>query len=401
MWSIVKSKIFPSNIGVISFGAPNHTFKYMYATHIVNTKGSLSLNVMNNIFHDNFVMKAEPSCHLALNSCGTSTNAISLNSPFGGVQMNSKEYSVKVNQFIVRTDSFSLKINEDCFMKLSKNQLYIKAPEIILDSKTKKYVSMKENEAGSNSLEGSDKCRIKNHEGETIFSIDELNADVFIRGNLIVGRLNIKEQFRWTVGRGCSFETLNDAVECIENLDTRETIVIHVRNNKEYSENLCITKSNVSFVGETGGVHFYGRLQYVVDGIQSNSQEEVRFMNFTFHTPEQTMFEKRQYPVCDFIIPNVSLCLHNCTIVGSSLYITECERFELIHITCVDSTLFVHSKNVSEMRGIVFKQTVHDTEDMTLCSGSCKINIDNIIHNYKNVSEFSKEVEISEFKKIG
>ena len=67
MWQLVKNQIYPKNVDVISIGCPNRTLKYIYATHIVNTKGLLSLNVMNNVFHNNFIMKPEPSCQLSLN----------------------------------------------------------------------------------------------------------------------------------------------------------------------------------------------------------------------------------------------------------------------------------------------------------------------------------------------
>lgn len=373
MWQLVKNQIYPKNVDVISIGCPNRTLKYIYATHIVNTKGLLSLNVMNNVFHNNFIMKPEPSCQLSLNCCGTKDNAISLHSPFGGVKIDSNNCSIRSDKVIIRaTKSFTVKLSDDCFFIMDKNRIVLNAPEVRVQPNGRHELSSSSHATLDQILY----TTVRNHENEIVFQIDPLTGKTTIEGGLQVCGVDIREQYNYTVGRGARFETLSSIIEFIENSHFTEHVVVHIRNNKQYSESVCINVANISFIGETGGVHFYGRLNIIV---KTETPGTIHLENIIFHSMPPSIFEKSVSPVCDFIVPHQNVKLKFCEFQNSVLHITESKSFRLQNIECYGKGMVLNSTEPSQMTDVLFKNGPEN--DAFLCRGNSTIHVNNILHN--------------------
>jgi len=391
MWKILSNQyIYPVQSNIISFGAPEHTFQYIYATHLVNTRGTFSINVLDNVFNNEYHMKPEPNCKLALNCCGTQKNSITLNSPFGGINCTAEKYYIKARKVHTTSpDKFTVYLNNECYFNMTPRSIEFKSPDIRCNG-----VSLLQNRGAENMTTQKEKpylpLTIKNHLGEIVFQIDPLKGDTVFVGNVNIMDVCIPTQYQFTVGKECTYETISEMIEYIDTLQTLTPITVHIRNNKVYSESVHITRPNISFVGETGMIHLHGSI--LCEHTEGNG-ENIVLENIIFHNTSSTInipFQRLEMKSCEFhsyemnVIASTSCVFHN--------------------IRSYDSTFIIHSSEESYFTEATFvdvSSPKNGAEDECIISGKSHIHYHSLFstaHHEKPI--FSKSITCSSFKRV-
>ena len=291
-------------MNIISIGAPNHTMKYFHIQHLINTKGSLSINVLNNVFQDQYKMKPSDKCQLTLNSCGKSTRSIFFNSPYGGITTLSEEMNVFGNVSMKGKKNISFQINHSK-LRITEKEITIQAPVIRL--------------IGHLEVDNREKVIVR-----------ELVTTKEIRKNKTLNLMN-----SYVVGQECHFNTIQSVLEFIElkSSSNNEPIIIRINNDKIYYETVNITRGNIHFIGENVNcfgswfIHNESGYKIVFENINFNNIDNIYTNNkLKINSESEVRFKNCSFESMDIIFNSLSMYMKNCTfrnICGMSVNTTR------------------------------------------------------------------------------
>lgn len=309
MWNYIHNNcIIPSSMNIISIGAPSHTMKYFHIQHLINTKGSLSINVLNDVFQNQYIMKPSDKCQLTLNSCGKSKRSIFINSPYGGITTLSEEINTFGNVSMKGQNNISFQI-QNCRLQITENAINIQAPIIRLKGQLQVDT---QNDVIKN---------IKTNTNES----DNDNDNEKTKDKQL-----IHDNDSYTVGDKCHFQTIKSVLEFIElkSVTSETPVYITLKNDKVYHETINITRGNIHFVGEKDSITCFGSWYINTD---TNSGHKISFKNINFKNIDN-IYERNKIK----IISETNILFHNCSfesiilnLNSLSVYIKNCSFFNI------------------------------------------------------------------------
>ena len=344
MWNYIHNNcIIPSSMNIISIGAPSHTMKYFHIQHLINTKGSLSLNVLNDVFQNQYTMKPSEKCQLSLNSCGKSKRSIFLNSPYGGITTLSEELNMFGNVSIRGKNNITFRIQNN-ILQITEKEITIRAPLIrikghlevdnqinyIVKKNIIKYDKHEENQ--------------RNHDDTKNELCEELNS--------------------YTVGKTSQFHTIQSVLEFIElkSPTPNNIILIKLKNDKIYHETINLIRGNIHFMGEQENITFFGSCF-----INYDSQHKIVFKNIDFNNIDN-IFERNKIEInskSDIRFENCTFNAININFNSLSVYIKNCSFFNVydMSIFSTNDSYILYSEFYYE----------NDSEDSVMISGNANI----------------------------
>ena len=285
--------------------------------NLISKNGNLSIDVFND---------SDPKdINFSINSIGDHSETISINAPYGGINLQSTE--LKLTSKIHTLQSSEINIESQ--------YLDISTPNIYLGNKDSKIVIK-----GNIILEG----QLYDNQGQKIHSSNLLKEDteqslpdsqvLLLKNNILEIHKNLKtknleaqalqcQYFFWknvdlrhflepVVGKGCRFENIKDILDYYNTSQYSYScpLIIKIKSNKIYQESIVLKHNNIILEGDEGYPLIKGKLQF--QNYTNIKKSRIKFLNLKLYLQQSTL-----------------LCNHTSELYFQNCTITEISKIKL------------------------------------------------------------------------